>query len=286
MPTSVRDKDSMKNILVVALSVCFVCAVIVSVAAVMLKPLRLANKELDRNKNILIAAGLYDESRNTEADIERLFERFTIKVVDFESGRFLSSSEIQAAGIDISKYDQRKAARDSSLSSALDSKQDLAQISRRARYAIVYLLGKNGDAGGDDMDRDGIDRNGIDKIVLPVHGYGLWSTLYGFLALAGDGNTVSGITFYEHAETAGLGGEVDNPKWKALWPGKKIYARDRRVALKVIKGRVDESAPGAEHKIDGLSGASLTGRGVENLIAFWMGKDGFGPLLANIDQRL
>lgn len=268
--TIVKDKDSIQNILLVSLLVCFVCAVVVSVAAVTLKPQRLANKELDRNKNILLAAGLYNESSNTEADIERLFQQFRVRLVDLDGGSFLSEAEIETFGIDLSKYDQRKAAKDSSLSRALERKQDVAQISRRARFSMVYTLESNGQ---------------IERIVLPVHGYGLWSTLYGFLAVEKDGNTVSGITFYEHAETAGLGGEVDNPRWKALWPGKKIYGPDGKVVLEVIKGKVDASTAGVEHKIDGLSGATLTSRGVKNLIAFWMGDDGFGPLLSQFDQQ-
>lgn len=267
--SSGTDKNSMKNILLVALSVCFVCAIVVSLSAVVLKPQRLANKELDRNKNILIAAGLYVEGVNAESEIKALFEKFTVRVVDLESGRFLTDYEIESAGIDTKKYDQRKAAKKATFSRALTQKEDVAQIRRRARYSVVYLL---------------MDNNSVDRIVLPVHGYGLWSTLYGFLAVQGDGNTVSGITFYEHAETAGLGGEVDNPKWKSLWPGKRLYAVDGHVALQVIKGKVDSSTSGAEHKVDGLSGASLTSRGVQNLVAFWMGKNGFGPLLKELGK--
>ncbi|MEX2366075.1 MAG: NADH:ubiquinone reductase (Na(+)-transporting) subunit C, partial [Pseudohongiellaceae bacterium] len=145
------------------------------------------------------------------------------------------------------------------------------EISRRARYSIAYLLE---------------DENGnVDRIVLPVHGYGLWSTLYGFIALKGDGNTVTGITFYEHQETPGLGGEVDNPRWKSVWEGKEIYDDDGDVALRVIKGSVDENTGDAVHKVDGLSGATLTSRGVQNLVSFWMGENGFGPVLKQLDSK-
>ena len=147
----------------------------------------------------------------------------------------------------------------------MSNEQDIASISRRANYSVAYLLEKDGE---------------VERIVLPVHGYGLWSTLYGFLALQGDGNTVAGITFYEQKETAGLGGEVDNPSWKNLWVGKEIY-QDGAVALKVIKGAVDKSAPDAKYQVDGLAGATLTSKGVENLIAYWMGDEGFGPLLSD-----
>ena len=259
------DKDSMKNILVVALSVCFVCAIVVSMAAVSLKPQRLANKELDRNKNILIAAGLYVQDVTKESEIDGLFENFEIRVVDFDEQKFLSVDEASSAGLDVLKYDQRKAAKDPSLSRGLTKKEDIASINRRARYSIAYLLKKDGK---------------LDRIVLPVHGYGLWSTLYGFIALEADGNTVSGITFYEQQETAGLGGEVDNPDWKALWPGKQVYNSDHQVVLKVVKGA---ALPGAKHQVDGLSGATLTSRGVQNLVAYWLGDNAFGPILKNLE---
>ena len=254
-------KDSMRGILTVAVSVCFVCAVFVSATAVSLKPQQRINKELDRNKNVLIAAGLFDVDTTSEAEIPQLFERFETRVVDFESGRVLSDDEAAAAGIDPARYDQRKAAKDSSLSIELTDVQDVASISRRARYSVVYLLK---------------DERGVEKIVLPVHGYGLWSILYGFLALEPDGSTVGGITFYDQKETAGLGGEVENPAWKAGWRGKQVFDAEDRIVLRVVKGKAAEGSP---HDIDGLSGATLTSRGVQNLVAFWMGDDGFGPVL-------
>lgn len=261
-----KNKDSMANVLTVALGVCFVCAIIVAGSAVSLKPTIQANKSLDRNKNILIAAGLFEKGETQDADIDGLFEQFTIRVVDLEEKRFLTEDQIAEVGIDVSKYDQRKAAKIPGMSMELTNEQDIASISRRARYSVAYLLEKDGK---------------VDRIVLPVHGYGLWSTLYGFLALEGDGNTVAGITFYEQKETAGLGGEVDNPRWKNLWVGKEIYDGGE-VALSVIKGAVDNSSPQAVHQIDGLAGATLTSKGVENLIAYWLGKDGFGPVLAKL----
>jgi Na+-transporting NADH:ubiquinone oxidoreductase subunit C len=149
---------------------------------------------------------------------------------------------------------------------ALSGAEDVASINRRARYSVAYLLEQDGE---------------VERIVLPVHGYGLWSTLYGFIALEGDGNTVAGITFYEHTETAGLGGEVDNPAWKALWMGKKIYANDQ-VAFEVVKGNVDPTSAKGQYQVDALSGATLTSRGVQNMVSYWMGNNGFGTILKNL----
>ena len=124
--------------------------------------------------------------------------------------------------------------------------------------------------------------NQLSKIILPVSGYGLWSTMHGFIALESDANTVSGITFYEHAETPGLGGEIENKKWQTSWQGKQVADAQGQPILKLIKGQVDLSASDAQYKIDGLAGATLTSNGVSNLIKFWLGKDGFGPYLDKI----
>ena len=122
----------------------------------------------------------------------------------------------------------------------------------------------------------------IETLILPIHGYGLWSTLYGFMALESDLKTVVGLGFYQHAETPGLGGEVDNPNWKKQWTGKVVYDESGDVDISVIKGGVDSNSPNAEHQVDALAGATLTSRGVENLVRFWLGQDGFGEFLDHL----
>jgi len=250
------NKDSIKSTITVALLLCLVCSIVVSGAAVLLKPMQQANKALDKKTNILLAAGIETEG----LDVNVLFEQFTPKVIDLDTGRYVSD-------VDATTYDQRKASKDPKQSDALSGEDDIASINRRAKYATVYLLEKDGQ---------------LDRIILPVKGYALWSTLYGFLALEADGNTVAGLGFYEHAETPGLGGEIDNPRWKALWPGKKMFDANGTLAVDLIKGSVDPSNPKAIHQVDGLSGATLTTNGVENLLVFWLGENGFGPYLNNL----
>ena len=138
---------------------------------------------------------------------------------------------------------------------------------RREDQALVYLV------------RD--DAGGLDKIILPIRGYGLWSTMYGFMALESDGNTVAGLGFYEHGETPGLGGEIDNPNWKAIWPGKQVYEGDQ-VAIQVLKGSVPMGSDEKQWQVDGLSGATLTTKGVDKLVRYWLGEQGFKPLLENL----
>ena len=128
------------------------------------------------------------------------------------------------------------------------------------------------------------DSGKLQKVILPVYGKGLWSTLYGFIALESDLNTIAGLTFYEHKETPGLGGEVDNPKWKAQWPGKTLRdADDEDIEIEVVKGQVVPGTPSENHQVDGLSGATITSRGVSDLIRYWVSEDGFGTYLEKLE---
>lgn len=244
--------DSVLRTLTVALLVCLVCAVVVATAAVMLRPVQEKNKLLDKQMNILAAAGLYEQGMDVPAAFDNIERRF----VELESGNYVEMPD---------SYEQRKAAKDPAQSVRLDGGIDIASIKRQAKVAEVYLA------------RD--EQGALSKIILPIHGYGLWSTLYGFIALQPDADTIAGLGFYEHAETPGLGGEVDNPKWKAIWQGKELFNEQDELAIQVIKGTVDNGASGAEHKVDGLAGATLTTNGVNNLVRFWMGENGFGPYL-------
>tara|TARA_R110001592_G_scaffold240929_2_gene501205 strand:- start:23080 stop:23853 length:774 start_codon:yes stop_codon:yes gene_type:complete len=253
----VSSNDSTAKTLIVAFSLSIVCAIFVSTAAVMLKPVQEVNKALDRKRSILAAAGMLEEGKS----VDEQFAQVSTRVVDLRTGKFTDD-------IDAQKYDQRKAAKDPSESEKLSPEQDVAKISRRENYSLVYVV--EGPAGQ------------LEKIILPIHGYGLWSTLYGYIALESDGNTVAGLGFSEHGETPGLGGEVDNPRWKAHWPGKQVY-RDGDVAIGLVKGAVDPSSANAPWQVDGLAGATLTSRGVTNLVHFWLGENGFEPFLNNLN---
>lgn len=248
--------DSVGKTLLVATLVCVVCAVAVSTSAVVLRPIQEKNRVLDRQINILQAAGMYEQGMNVQAAFNTIERRF----VDIDTGEYVEMAE---------SYDQRRASRDPEMSRLLDD--DPAGIRRQAEVREVYLA------------RD--EQGNLTRIILPVHGYGLWSTLYGFLALEPDANTISGLGFFEHAETPGLGGEVDNPRWKAQWEGKKLLDDEGDLAIQVIKGSVDDSTPDREHKVDGLAGATLTTNGVNNLVRFWVGESGYGPYLNRIRDQ-
>lgn len=109
---------------------------------------------------------------------------------------------------------------------------------------------------------------------FPVYGKGLWSTVYGYLALEPDGTTVRGITFYKHGETPGLGGEVEKPWFQQNFKRKKIWDAKTRALrpVAVVKGKVADKIPKAEQKfyVDGISGATITGQGVTEFLDRWI----------------
>lgn len=259
-----RPNDDKIKTIFVALVLSLVCSIVVSVAAVSLKPLQEINKAQDRKLNILKIAGLVGLNEKPNKDkIDELFGAIEAQVVDLETGEYVSD-------VDATTYDQRKAATVAGQNITIVPEDDIASIKRRAKYANVYLL-KEGDQ--------------LKTIILPIHGYGLWSTLYGFIALKPDTRTVVGLGFYEHAETPGLGGEVDNPNWRSVWQDKLVYDESGQVAISVLKGAVDATNPQAQYQVDGLSGATLTARGVENMLHYWLGEQGFQPYLNKMKSQ-
>lgn len=247
---------------VFAATVCVVCAVLVAGAAVALRERQGINAELDRQKNVLMAAGAMraDESLTPQEVTER-FSSFEPVAVDL-------ATDQEDTSFNVVGYDQRRALGSPQTSFAAPAGNP-AQLQRLPNKAVVYK-------------RRGPDGT-LDMLVLPIEGKGLWSTMYGFLALDADLGTIRGLTFYQHGETPGLGGEVDNPRWKALWPGRAAYDESGDPAIEVIRGRA--GGPDADpHRIDGLSGATITGRGVQHTVNFWLGDDGFGPYLKTLQE--
>ncbi|MGF1561274.1 MAG: Na(+)-translocating NADH-quinone reductase subunit C [Geminicoccaceae bacterium] len=249
--------DSPTKTIAVAVLLCLVCSVVVAAAAISLRPIQTANQMNEMRRNILQVAGLYDRG----GDVARIFdERIDQRIVDLRTGELTDE-------IDPMTFDQREAAADPARSEALAKDEDPAGIKRRADFAKIYMV----------KSPDGVS---YDKIILPVHGYGLWSTMYGLLAVEPDGQTIAGLQFYEHGETPGLGGEIDNPNWRAQWPGKQLFDENGEVIIEVTKNASGDS------EVDAISGASLTSRGVSNLVRYWAGENGFGPFLNNLSQEL
>lgn len=239
--------------------VCVVCAVFVSTAAVSLKDRQDANVANFRQENVLVAAGFVEPGeRLTPAEIADRSRSIEPHVIELQSGE-------ETTAVDAATFDVVKAAGDPTTSRPAPA--NAAGVPRLPINALVYEV----------HDEAGV----LQMVILPVWGKGLWSTLRGFIALESDLQTVRGLTFYDHKETPGLGGEVDNPRWKALWPGRKAFDQEGDVAISVVKGPAGSVQDDPFH-VDGLSGATITSRGVTNLIQFWLGDDGYGPYLTRL----
>jgi Na+-transporting NADH:ubiquinone oxidoreductase subunit C len=247
-------RESVVRTLLVALIVSLVCSSLVASASVLLKPRQVANARVEMRRNILGVADV------PGGDMQERFQRIEPRVVDLESGDYVP-------GVDPTRFDPLQAARDPDTSTAIPPAIDIARLGRRPNRALVYLVHRDGQ---------------VHRIILPVWGHGLWSMLYGFVALEPDARTIADVTFYSHGETPGLGDFITKPSWRALWRGKRIFDDSGNVAIRVVKGHVSANNPRAEFLVDGVSGATLTGNGVTNLMQYWLGEHGYGPYLRKL----
>ena len=211
------NKESIGNVLFVAIGVSLVCSVLVASAAIILKPRQLQNELEYQQRIILEVAGLYEPG----ADVAALYASIE------ETSTELASGE----------------------------------------QAPVYLVRKNGD---------------VEQVILPVEGAGLWGTMYGYLAVEADGRTARGLQFYQHIETPGLGDGVDKPAWQAQWRGKRLFDENGDPLIEVVKG---PAPAGSDYQIDGLAGATLTGRGVSIFVQHWISDEGYGPYLKSLSGK-
>ncbi|MFV8756457.1 Na(+)-translocating NADH-quinone reductase subunit C [Nannocystaceae bacterium ST9] len=253
------NKDSAGYILGFSLGVCLVCSLGVSAAYILLKDKQDVNAEVAKQEKILDVAGLVRPGEKLTTDqVQKLYaERLIPVLVDLKTGELLAD----ANGVPAGEFDMMGTAK---AANAIAEPNE-AKVRFQPEIGLLYYQ----------VDDKGL----VKKIIIPIEGYGLWGFLFGYIALEGDGETISGITYYKHAETPGLGGEVDNPNWKGSWKGKKAFAPGKpEVAIQVVK-----NASG-DYEIDSLSGATITSRGVSNMMAFWLGDHGFGKFLQKVRE--
>jgi len=242
-------KETLGKTIGVVLAVCLVCSIIVAGSAVGLRELQNTNAAIDQQSNIIEAAGLIDKANG---DIAGTYEKYVEeRFVDLSTGQFVEVDK---------NFDMYKAAKEAKYSVKVENSNVGFQY--RSSVANIFLVK---DEAGE-----------VSRIILPVNGSGLWDMMYGYLALDVDGNTVRELVYYKQKETPGLGGEVQNPSWKAKWNGKKLF-KDGDVAIQVKKN-ADSSS---DYVVDALSGATLTSNGVQNTLSYWAGDNGYGPFLKN-----
>ena len=252
-----EKKQSALGILKFATIVCLFCSLFVSTAAVSLRSFQKQNAENEKKVNILRAAGLAGaEERLSTKQINEKFAQIIPLVIDLKTGE-------PARDKNPLTYNMYNAAQSDKEGHALTD--DPAGIKRIAKEGLAYVV-----ADGDQ----------ISRLVLPIQGYGLWSTMYGFTALSFKDQqpTLTGITFYQHAETPGLGARITEPEWQEKWANIVPYDDNGNPHIDLVKVRSNE----AKNQVDAIAGATLTSNGVEHMMNFWLGEQGYKPLVDHI----
>jgi Na+-transporting NADH:ubiquinone oxidoreductase subunit C len=258
------NSESPLKAFMVVLAAALVASSLVSAAVVLLRPYQLNNQLLDRGRNIVRLTGMIDSGvEPSDEELLGLYNRLDARTVDLDTARFNPH-------INPHYFDQRSAVNNPALSTGVPPEQDSARLGRRSRFVPVYLVWE-GEA--------------LNRIILPVHGKGMWSMLYGYVALQADLNTIAAVVFYEQNETPGLGDQVMRPTWLAQWRGRKIYDERGDVRFAVSGSRVDPESSAARYSVDALTGATVTADAVTGLMRYWFGPHGYQPFLERLHDQ-
>jgi len=256
--------DSPRKAILVVLLTALVCSSLVSAAVVVLRPIQLNNQLLERSRNIMVLTGLIPADKiPDDEEMLGLFKSLDTRMVNIDAGHFDDS-------IDPNTFDMRRAVNDMELGTAVPSDSDLASIGRRSRYAPVYMVW---------------DGEGLDRIILPIRGAGMWSMLYGYIAIDADFNTIAGMSFYEQNETPGLGDQIAHPHWLEQWRGKQVYDEQGLPRFHVSESEVVAGSVSAPYQVDGLTGATVTGNAVTGVVRYWFGPHGYQGFLDHMKEN-
>lgn len=262
-------KDSTFSTILISFALCVICSLLVSGSVVLLKPLQEENKKLDFKKSVLKVSGIGIDGDLTKDKVDSAFKQIETRILDIEAGELLRKGE----KFDLEKFDPGSIRRDPATSKSIEAALDKGNIKSRELFLRIFLV------------KDSPESSTINRIVLPIHGKGLWSTMFGLIAVDAKDFSIKGITFYEHGETPGLGGEIDNPIWQAKWLDKKIYDDNFQFKFSIPKASVSDSDPEAKFKVSAISGATLTSNGLRGTVEYWFGSDGLQKFLKNVKER-
>jgi Na+-transporting NADH:ubiquinone oxidoreductase subunit C len=258
------NNDSPQKALLVVFSVALVCSILVSVASVTLKPIQERNQLVERSRNVIALTGLVEPGVTLANDeILELVEQLDIRTLNVDSGEFVTD-------INPVDFDARAAVNNLEMSTAIPPELDTASLGRRSRFEVVYLVW---------------DGDTFSRVILPIVGQGMWSTIYGYIALDSDMSTIGAVSFYEQTETAGLGDQIMRPDWQAQWQGRRLFDDKGEFRFRTGPGTVKPESPGAAYKVDSLSGATVTADAVTRMIAYWFGPNGYLPFLEQLKSQ-
>jgi len=252
------SNDSPRRAILVVLLTALICSGLVSAAVVALRPIQLNNQMLVQSRNIMQLTGLLPADQAIEDDeMLELYKSLDLRIIDIDLPGYDEE-------IDPDTFSERQAAIDPDRSVAIPADRDRAKLGRRSRFKTVYMVWS---------------QDGLDRVILPVRGSGMWSMLYGYIALEPDLNTISGMTFYEQNETPGLGDQITHLHWLEQWKGRRVYDHQGNPRFRVNQGTVEPGSPTAEFEVDALTGATVTGNSVTDMMHYWFGPHGYQAFL-------
>ena len=219
----------MNNKYIFILSLTFLSSLLLSLFSEGLKEKTLFNKELDKKKNLLQTIGIDTKVMKVEEIIKSFKDNISEITLDTDGN---IHSDIN--------HNQFQVIEDNSTG-------ELKYYVNEIEYLPAF------------------SSTTMNAFILPISGKGLWSSLYGYFAIDNKNySTVKGITFYQHGETPGLGAEIAKDWFKLSFIGKEIYSDNNIKSILVLKaGQAD---PDNLYEVNGISGATITGRGVEVLL--------------------
>jgi Na+-transporting NADH:ubiquinone oxidoreductase subunit C len=258
------NKDSPQYAFLVVLITALVCSSLVSAAVVVLRPIQLNNQMLDRSRNIMQLTGLLPSDKTLEdEEMLELYKTLDVRIIDIDAAGYDGE-------IDPVTFNSRQVLNNPDLSVAIPADQDQANLGRRSRFEPVYMVW---------------NEDSLDRVILPVQGSGMWSMLYGYIALEADLNTISGMTFYEQNETPGLGDQITHGHWLEQWRGRQIYDFEGKFRFRVNESVVQPGSATAEFEVDALTGATITGNAVTNMMHYWFGPHGYQEFLLALREQ-
>lgn len=223
-------RQSNLYVLLYAAAITVFCGGLLAFASITLKDKQDANIALEQKKNILSSVITLEEGVNVNELYNKKVKSF---VIDYEGNvkEGMTPDQVVVAA------EYKKAPKD--------------------RLLPVYEF------------RSETDPNKVEYAVMPVYGYGLWNNIWGFVAVKSDFNTIQGVKFQHAGETPGLGARIESEEIQERYKEKAIFENGALVSVRMQKGEGHDYS-GDKHKVDGMSGATLTGKGVNNMLADYL----------------
>ncbi len=254
------DNESPAKAILVVTVTALLCSILVSSAAVFLQPLQKAYADIERIRYLVQLSGLVDSDADlSEFAIVSAYQDVTPRLIDLETGSFDQNLDPQS-------FEDPDTADELQQLVSIPAELDSARLELRPRWISVYQVETD---------------SALPRLIFPIYGQGMWSTIYGYLALEGDLNTIADVVFYEHEETAGIGDQIQRPAWLVGWRGKKLY--DEQGQLQFDIGSIDVDSPEYDYRVDGIAGATVTVDGVADLVRYWFGPHGYAPFISRFD---